>query len=183
MKIKSLLLTLVLSSLSTTNPVRINSKTIPKSTYQTITAGTVDANFGGKNGAPAGSYNPSIVLDNDDDIMTMQLQTDGKILIAGAATIDGEVQWYVQRLNVNGTLDTSFNAGSVDGTPGSYNPDLGGASGIYTMQLQTDGKILLFGYATIEADLKWYARRLLNDINPLTQLKSSYGNTGFITSA
>ncbi|MFT6765404.1 MAG: hypothetical protein ACJAZS_000281 [Alteromonas naphthalenivorans] len=88
MKIKNLLLTLVLSTLSTTNPVLINSSTTPQWTYQTIKSSTIDANFG-----DAGS---DFYTNTDGYIIyTMQIQTDGKILIAGST---GTTNWYVGRL-------------------------------------------------------------------------------------
>ncbi len=64
---------------------------------------------------------------------------DQKILIAGAfTTINGQTRNYIARLNQDGSLDTSFNVNLPIGT--SSQPIQ-----IYSMDVQTDGKILISG--------------------------------------
>lgn len=64
---------------------------------------------------------------------------DQKILIAGGfTTINGQTRNYIARLNQDGSLDTSFNANLPTGT--SSQPVQ-----IYSMDVQTDGKILIGG--------------------------------------
>jgi uncharacterized delta-60 repeat protein len=67
-------------------------------------------------------------------VETISVQTDGKIVIGGAFTIyNGSPANKIVRLNTNGTLDPTFNAG-------------GGADNtVYTSVLQTDGKIIISG--------------------------------------
>lgn len=65
------------------------------------------------------------------------LQPDGKIIIVGGFTsFNGTNRNRVARLNSDGSLDTSFN------------PSSGANSVIYTVALQTDGKILIGGSFT-----------------------------------
>lgn len=71
----------------------------------------------------------------DKDILTSALQPDGKILIGGLFnSFNGNPRNNIARLNVDGTLDTTFNPGS-------------GANGfIYTNSVQPDGKIIIGGH-------------------------------------
>ncbi len=89
--------------------------------------GTVDAGF-----------NPGA----NDEIKTMALQADGKILVGGSFTTLGgggsgiTTRNYIGRLNPDGSLDTSF--------------DPGANSDVSAVALQADGKILVGGtFATL----------------------------------
>ncbi len=62
-------------------------------------------------------------------VATLELQSDGKILMGGSFTSPGE---RIARLNPDGTLDTSFNAGAADAT-------------VNVLALQLDGKIVVGG--------------------------------------
>ena len=96
----------------------------------------------------------------------MQIQADGKILIAGYDATG----WRVERLTAAGVLDTTFNG---DGAYTSVSGE------IFAMQIQADGKILIAGYDDHTNDKKgWRVERLLNNINPLIQIKAN-GNGGF----
>jgi uncharacterized delta-60 repeat protein len=67
----------------------------------------------------------------------MAIQPDGKFLIGGDfITVNGVAKNRIARLNNDGSLDTSFNAGS------------GADSTVYTMTLQADGKLLIGGFFT-----------------------------------
>ena len=73
----------------------------------------------------------------NNEIRTMLLQPDGKIIIAGDfTTYSGATANRIARLNADGTLDTAFTVGT--GAEGS----------ILTSALQPDGKILIGGYFT-----------------------------------
>jgi uncharacterized delta-60 repeat protein len=59
---------------------------------------------------------------------------NGKVYIGGAfTTVRGAIRNHISRLNADGTVDTSFNPGS------------GASSVIYSLALQTDGKVLIGG--------------------------------------
>jgi uncharacterized delta-60 repeat protein len=125
--------------------------------------GSLDATFG--NTVPTdGIY--TVGFDDFSIIYEVQVQSDGKIIIAG----HDDSGWYVQRLDKNGSLDTTFNGN------GTYAVDLGGdLDYIDAMKIQTDGAILIAG----QGNANWYTRRLLNDINPLTQIAAN-AHHGFI---
>lgn len=70
----------------------------------------------------------------DGEVISIALQTDGKILIAGAfSTVNGISRSRIARLNANGSVDTTFIPGSgADGT-------------VLKVVLQPDGQILIGG--------------------------------------
>jgi uncharacterized delta-60 repeat protein len=72
----------------------------------------------------------------DSDVMSSNLQSDGKILVCGHfSTFNGTPMNLIARLNSDGTLDQAFNIGAN----GGY---------ILTNEIQPDGKILVGGYFT-----------------------------------
>jgi uncharacterized delta-60 repeat protein len=86
-----------------------------------------------------GSVDTSFVIGTgfDNAVRTIQLQSDGKILVGGSFTSYSGVSYNrLIRLNTNGSVDTSF----VIGT--------GFDNFVSTIQLQTDGKILAGGNFT-----------------------------------
>ena len=73
----------------------------------------------------------------DGGIEAIQIQKDGKIIIAGGFTeIDGVSRRYLARLNPNGSLDQSFD------------PSEALDSGVTSIALQQDGKIVAGGWFT-----------------------------------
>jgi uncharacterized delta-60 repeat protein len=99
-------------------------------------AGEVDPTF---NGAAYGA------LTDQGKVNVVKRQPDGKILIGGQFT---EVQGYaaggLARLNVDGTVDRTFNAPDFS----SYNPNNGQftfGGDIYDIAVQSDGKIIVGG--------------------------------------
>ena len=80
----------------------------------------------------------------NDYVVALAVQSDGKILIGGAFnTYNGTTAPYLARLNTDGTLDTAFNLG------GTGINDTGTNSGVSTVAVQSDGKILIGGDFTI----------------------------------
>jgi uncharacterized delta-60 repeat protein len=74
-------------------------------------------------------------LGADANIETTALQPDGKILIGGAFSVyNGTTQNRIARLNTDGSLDTSFNAGGI-----------GANNSVLSIIVQPDGKILICG--------------------------------------
>ncbi len=73
----------------------------------------------------------------DDRVFTTIVQPDGKIIVGGWFTsFNGTSIRGLARLNVNGSLDTTFYTGTGPG--GSYPP-------VYSSAIQSDGKILIGG--------------------------------------
>ena len=86
--------------------------------------GTIDTSF-----VPAESGANSVSA----DVLAVALQADGKILIGGNFTTP---EFRIARLNVDGSLDTSFN------------PPSGANDAVYSVAVQADRKILIGGAFT-----------------------------------
>jgi uncharacterized delta-60 repeat protein len=69
-------------------------------------------------------------------VNTIALQTDGKVLVGGFfSSFGGQVRHHIARLNTDGTLDMTFD------------PNASGTNSVvYSIAVQTDGKILVGGY-------------------------------------
>jgi len=79
------------------------------------------------------------------EVYCLALQTDGKVLIAGDFWgFDGVTRFRVARLNTNGTLDASFNPVGGSGPI----PEFGADSTVWTVAVQTDGKVIIGGEFT-----------------------------------
>jgi uncharacterized delta-60 repeat protein len=102
-----------------------------------------------------GSIDESFIIGTgfDSTVRSIQLQTDGKILAGGFfSSYSGESYSRIIRLNTDGSIDTSF----VIGT--------GFDNGVYTIQIQTDGKILVGGdFADYSGVSKYSIIRLNTD--------------------
>ena len=82
----------------------------------------------------------------NDIVRTMAIQGNGKILIAGSfTTFNNAPCMRVARLNVDGTLDATFDIAT-------------GANGdVYNLALQSDGKVLIGGLFSKYKDVKRYS--------------------------
>src|SRR5258708_29367456 len=96
--------------------------------------------LGGQSRLGIGRLNADGTLDTrlhrgtDGEVISLALQSDGKILVGGRfTTLGGQSRNYIGRLNADGTLDTSFNPGA------------GGGAFPYVISLavQANGKILV----------------------------------------
>src|SRR6266851_1591525 len=102
------------------------------------------------------SFNPGA----DYLVNSLAVQADGKILAGGSfTTLGGQSRNFIGRLNADGTLDTSFN------------PAPGANSGVYSLAMQADGKILVGGYFTI---LGGHSRNYLGRLNADGTLDTSF---------
>jgi uncharacterized delta-60 repeat protein len=87
------------------------------------------------NGSLDASFNPGAGANNV--VRSIAIQLDGKIIIGGAFTIyNGIVKNKIARLNIDGSLDTTFNPGA------------GPNDNVYSINIQLDGKIVIGGYFT-----------------------------------
>jgi uncharacterized delta-60 repeat protein len=93
--------------------------------------GKLLANFGGGSGAP-GSGEGAVVT----------VQSDGKLLVAGASGANTGYDFALARYNIDGSLDTSFD------TDGKVTTSFNGNGQGRSVTLQTDGKILVAGSGT-----------------------------------
>jgi uncharacterized delta-60 repeat protein len=115
--------------------------------------GTVDNSF-----ANSGHFKlPSSLSNNYHlNIFTVELQNDGRIIIAGE--IDtvyrdasnpnaGDINFFILRLKSNGDLDSTFGGGGyVINSLLPYNPLGNFTEGIADIAIQADGKIIAYGY-------------------------------------
>jgi uncharacterized delta-60 repeat protein len=121
-------------------------------------------NYGGTNrngiarlnadGSFDGTFDPGFGTANDPnrggiaDVLTVAVQPDGKILVAGDFTLFNQIpRSFVARLNTNGSLDTTFDAAGTASEP------------VRAMSLQPDGKVIIAGdYITVNGNRTFIAR-------------------------
>ncbi|MCY4448404.1 MAG: cadherin-like beta sandwich domain-containing protein, partial [Chloroflexi bacterium] len=102
--------------------------------------GTPDTGFGtgGKVTTPVGDASTGV----GDSINAMELQANGKIIVAGYAKSSGAIVFALARYHVNGTLDTGFDAGGT----GKALTGIGHRDDrAYALALQPDGKMVAVG--------------------------------------
>ena len=117
--------------------------------------GTLDTSYGLGTGASDMDFG------GNDDGQDVELQPDGKIVVAGTTTVNGTNDFAVTRLlNPQGTFDSSFGPGAN----GRSVVDMGTSSSdvANAMTLQTDGKILVAGSTTVGANSDFALLRLTN---------------------
>jgi uncharacterized delta-60 repeat protein len=106
-------------------------------TFQFTSSGALDTTFGG------GEVVTEFTIPNKASAAFTQVQPDGKILIAGPYTAGnantGSGQFYVARLDANGTLDNTF------GNNGILTHAIGRLASMRTMLLQPNGDIIVGG--------------------------------------
>jgi len=135
--------------------------------------GSLDTSFDadGKVTMPIGNaYN------NYDIAYAVAIQTDGKIIAAGASsffTSFSSVRFTLVRYNTDGSLDNSFGAGGI-----VTNESVIGK--IHEISIQTDGKIVAAGggdgpYGNYFGDFR------IARYNPTGTLDASFGTGGFVT--
>lgn len=141
---------IVVAGTTTSTTVGVTSKNIMLARFNSD--GTPDTGFGvgTSDGTPDGVV--SISLGNgSDEANALALQADGRIVVAGTTTSTGSTSNIaLVRLNVDGTLDGSFGAGTADGTSdGVVSVSLGdGDDAARSLAIQADGKILVAGITT-----------------------------------
>ncbi|MCS6916269.1 MAG: delta-60 repeat domain-containing protein [Chitinophagales bacterium] len=98
--------------------------------------GTFDATFGGGDGLA------SVAIGSAEDYANaLALQSDGKIVVAGKATVGSGTDFAVVRLNSDGTLDNTFSS------DGKVTLNINGNDNGLAVALQSDGAIVVCGEA------------------------------------
>lgn len=127
------------------------------------TNGTIDTTFNTGSG----------FTDNNSVVRSIAIQSDGKILVGGAfGTYNGASgKISIIRLNTDGTIDTSFNTGT-------------GFNGlVYTLAIQSDGKILVGGtFSTYNGVAQNFIIRLNTDGTKDTTFNTGNGFDSHINS-
>ena len=100
-----------------------------------------------------------------DSINSLAIQSDGKIIAGGLASINHTSEFALARYNTNGTLDTSFGNGGMVTTAA--------ANSIVKVIIQSDGKILAVGNSGDDFAVARY--------NTDGSLDTSFGSGGVVT--
>ena len=97
------------------------------------------------------TFNPG--LGADGTVFCMALQTNGQVVIGGNfQNFNGQPNHYVARLNLDGSLDTTFNVGQ------------GPSGSVQCVAIQTDGKIVIGGsFNGVDGVGRFGVARLRND--------------------
>jgi len=143
----------------------------PNSAFFTVarygTSGNLDPAFGNGGVANTSSANYSRAG-------AVVIQPDGKIVVGGATpSSSGPVTWALERLNSNGSVDTTF------GTSGIQMGPFGGASGaghVRGLAIQANGKLVAFGDSSSPVTYWDLAR-----YNPDGSLDTTFGTGGKVT--
>ena len=110
------------------------------------------------------------MLSGNDAANALRIQSNGKILVSGAASNVADYDIAVARYNPNGSLDTSFDTdGKVTYTVGLETDDV-----VYAMAIDGTGQIVVAG----ETSLKFMVARLDGDPPVLVQRRSPFDFDG-----
>ena len=128
-----------------------------------LAAGSLDTCFGGS-GKVTTSLNNGTGSTSANDVA---IQADGKIVIAAASR-----DFYVLRYNADGLIDSTFGSGGVARIAFTKNSDDENPQAI---AIQSDGKIIVAGYAPIRGNIYAFAIARLNSNG---SLDTSFGSSG-----
>jgi uncharacterized delta-60 repeat protein len=114
-----------------------------------VVAGTADGNIAlaryNSNGSLDTTFDTdgivTTTIGTGSSALALGLQTDGKIVVTGNATIGGVENFVVVRYNSNGSLDTTFDADGIITT------SIGTSSNAFALAMQSDSKIVAGGKA------------------------------------
>ena len=149
--------------------------TPPPAQAQSVTPGSLDASFG------TGGKVTTDIGSGATRAKAVALQSDGKIVAAGWA-IGAGADFALARYNADGTLDSTFGE-IVSGSTRSGKVITSFSSGndqAYAVAVQSDGKIVVAGYATISATGRDFA---LARYNADGTLDTSFSGDGKVTTA
>ncbi len=130
--------------------------------------GSVDTSFG-TNGRVTTSFGAL-----RDEIRSIKIQPDGKIVAAGFASNGVNYDFALARYNVNGLLDNSF-----DGDGKVLSPLGNGNDLAYSLAIQNDGKLLLAGQKFTGTDYDFALARY----NPNGSIDAQFGVSGSISTS
>jgi uncharacterized delta-60 repeat protein len=123
---------------------------------------------------------PDATFDGDGKVsiagraMAMALQSDGKIVLAGATLHETNPDFALWRLNADGSLDAAFDGDGQATTDFSSDSDAANA-----VTIQTDGKIIAAGTISNNARSDFAVARY----NPDGSLDTTFENDGKVTTA
>lgn len=111
----------------------------------------------------------------NDHVFSVALQSDGKVLIGGKfTTVNGAARNHLARLNADGSLESSFDPGTMDG--GWHTLDAGEGTAVNSLSVQPDGKVVIGGnFTLVNGVALWRVARLLGDYVPSLDIGLSNG--------
>jgi uncharacterized delta-60 repeat protein len=113
------------------------------------------------------------ISNSSDEGKSLVLQPDGKILLAGITTKNGNANFSLARYHPNGTLDSTFSGDGKLFTPVGNSNDEGKA-----LALQADGKMIVVGQSINGLDNDFAMVRY----DSFGELDSSFGGDGIVIS-
>ena len=128
------------------------------------TDGTLDASFG-NNGVTITDFGFQIIY-----LSSVAVTTDGKIIAGGSATVNGHDQFVVARYSSSGIIDPSFGSG------GFVTTDFNTPANLFSLALQSDGKIVAGGTVQL-ANSDFALTRYNTDGSP----DMTFNSTGIVT--
>lgn len=131
--------------------------------------GDLDATFG------SGGKAITAIGGGNENATSVVVQSDGKIVAAGAAVIGGNSDFAIVRYLADGSPDVSFGAGGKVTTPIGAGDDLA-----TSVAVQSDGKIVVAGNTTTSAPFRDMA---VVRYNANGSLDTSFNGTGIVTTA
>ena len=130
-----------------------------------ISYGTLDPSFGS-----SGITTSSVA--RNDMLYSSMIQTDSRVVVTGATSTATITRAVVARYTVAGSLDTSFNTTGVQTTL------VGSRTEGRALEIQSDGKIIVSGYAIqSQTDL------ILIRYNTDGSLDTTFNGVGFVTTS
>lgn len=105
-----------------------------------------------------------------DEAYSLQIQSDGKILVAGISNLSGNQDFTLLRYTTEGVLDTTF------GANGKVITNIGANDYAYAMQIQSDGKILVAGTSYVMGSNDYILARYTTD----GSVDTSFGDNGIV---
>ena len=130
--------------------------------------GSIDSTFG-TNGVTIVSVGPAF-----DIAISVELQEDGKILVAGYVNGTNTNDFGLARVNPDGTIDSTFGINGRVITPVGDQQDY-----LTAIRIQRDGKILAVGYPQ-GGDVNLYDAMIVRYL-PNGDLDNSFGEGGMVT--
>jgi hypothetical protein len=115
------------------------------------------------------SFNPNFTNINISSIVDIEILSSGKILVAGFIA-SGSTNYAIVRLNSNGSVDDTFNLNAITANSAGFNNSL-------DIAVQTDGKIMVYGYFSTVGGL---SRKGIVRLNANGTIDTSFNpGTGF----
>ncbi len=127
--------------------------------------GTLDTTFG-----VGGKVITDIGNSSNDQGSSVLIQTDGKIVVAGSSYSSSNTNFTLVRYNSDGSLDNTF------GTSGKSITMIGNGSNGASAAIQTDGKIVVAGWATTGTGIDFALARYTTN----GTLDNTFGTAGKI---